>query len=334
MSQSEMNQREMNQRIKSEYEPLHKTVIVSERLKPISIIVPAIVIALIIGIMCGYTYVQRKNIASDADQVTNQMAEYIAVNIANEIEYAKSSIRLSAQTISQTMTGDTLDDPAAAIMPMLETTPFGGIEYIRPDGMNVMNIGEPFDASDRVYYKEGIKGNTGIWSNFHPKTSQETLLNFYTPLMYNDQIAGVITGYIAATSQIAPLYETKLYGQDIYGILVDENDMVICSTIESEYVKDQTFDMLLGNLGITAEKKQRLNDIIHGATETAVCYKNPKGQGRVCAAKVPGHDWKVIIIVPSASFNAIINESTRDSVAAVAVISLILVNCICSIHAI
>ena len=44
-------------------------------------------------------------------------------------------------------------------MSMTEHTPFGGIEYIRADGMNVMNIGEPFDASDRVYYIEGIKGN-------------------------------------------------------------------------------------------------------------------------------------------------------------------------------
>jgi len=83
-----------------------------------------------------------------------------------------------------------------------------GIEYIRPDGMNVMNIGEPFDASNRPYYIEEIKGNTGVWNNYHPKTSKETLMNFYTPILYQDKIAGVLTGYIAAKSQIAPLFET------------------------------------------------------------------------------------------------------------------------------
>lgn len=49
-------------------------------------------------------------------------------------------------------------------------------------------------------------------------------MNFYTPIVYQGEITGVITGYIAATSQIAPLFETKLYGEDIYGILLDENN--------------------------------------------------------------------------------------------------------------
>ena len=76
------------------------------------------------------------------------------------------------------MTSSVLENPAELIVPMIDNTPFGSIEYIREDGMNVMNIGEPFDASDRVYYIEGIKGNTGIWNNYHPKTSKET---FSTP---------------------------------------------------------------------------------------------------------------------------------------------------------
>lgn len=61
-------------------------------------------------------------------------------------------------------------------------------------------LGEPFDVSDRVYYTEGMKGNTGVWNNYHPKTSQETLMNFYTPLMHKDEVSGVITGYIEATT--------------------------------------------------------------------------------------------------------------------------------------
>ncbi|MCR4745791.1 MAG: sensor domain-containing diguanylate cyclase [Lachnospiraceae bacterium] len=308
------------------YESLHNIVLMSDRLNPVRIILPIIVIISIIVVMCVYTYMQKKIIIKDVEKVTDQMAEYIAGNIARDMNYAKSSIRLASSTISESMTSENLEDPAEIITPMVANTPFGGIEYIRSDGMNVMNIGEPFDASDRVYYIEGIKGNTGIWNNFHPKTSKETLMNFYTPIIYNGKICGVLTGYIAATRQIAPLYDTKLYGQDIYGFLVDENNMIICSTLNYEYVQDLSLDLFMDNLGFDEDQKLRLNNIIVNAREVAACYKEPGGNGRVCVTTVPGTDWKVVISVPQKSFNAIINKYTKNSVITIFIISLILIS--------
>lgn len=289
-----------------------------------SVVLAIVSAALIMVVLINYTFIQRKNVINNAEQVTNQMAEYIASNISNEIGYAKSSINLSVITIAQAMTSDTLDNPAEVIQPMVENTPFGGVEYIRADGMNIMNIGEPFDASDRVYYIEGIKGNSGIWNNYHPKTSKETLINFYTPLIYDGKIAGVITGYIEATSQIAPLFETTLFGQKIHGLVVDENNMVICSTIESEYVKDLTLDMFMEQFTSVEEQKQYIIEIINNATDKAATYKDPNGVGRICVVKIPDTDWKVVIIVPAVSFVGIEGESTGNAVSAIFCISIII----------
>ncbi|MCR4735428.1 MAG: sensor domain-containing diguanylate cyclase [Treponema sp.] len=320
-----MNLEETTEKKKSEYESLHNTVIESEGLNPFRIIEPIIVIVLIIGVFFVYSYFQKKNIILDAEQVTNQMAEYIAGSIANKMGYAESSIKLTSTTISHSMTSAALENPAEIINPMLDNSPFDNIEYIRADGMNVMNIGEPFDASDRVYYIEGIKGNTGIWNNFHPKTSQETLMNFYTPIIYQGEISGVLTGYIAATKQISPLFERKLYGQDIYGLLVDENDMVICSTIESEYIKDLSLDLFLNQFQATEEQKLKIINIINKATETAFSYKDSIGEERICVTSIPGTDWKVVIVVPQKSFYAIISQNTKNSITAISIISLILI---------
>ncbi|MCQ2495663.1 MAG: diguanylate cyclase [Lachnospiraceae bacterium] len=294
-------------------------------IKPIKIIIPGLIIVMILTVLFTFNYFQKKNVIKNAENVTNQMAEYIAGNIANEIEFAKSSIRLSAVTIAQTMTSDTLENPADIILPMVSNTPFGSIEYIRADGMNIMNIGEPFDASDREYYIEGIKGNTGIWNNYHPKTSKETLMNFYTPLRYGDSISGVITGYIEATTQISPLFETKLYGKTIHGILLDENNMVICSTIKADYVKDLTLDMFMERFNnMSAEYIKKLAATINSATDTAMSYKDPDGEGHISTVTIPGTQWKVVILVPAGSFNEIISENTRSAVITIAVIGLIL----------
>ncbi len=319
-----MNQNDSFRKNTKEYKPLHSPVIVNDHVKPMGVILPVIVIVLVIMVMTIYSFVQRASTISYAEQVTNQMAEYVAVNISNEIDYAKSSIKLVSLNVSQTMHSDTLNNPKDTIIPMVKNTPFGSIEYIRADGMNVMNIGEPFDASDRVYYKEGIQGNTGIWNNYHPKTSKETLINFYTPLVYEDNVVGVMTGYIQATAQLSPLFEKSLYGQEVYSILVDENNMVICSTIENDYAPDMTFDMLCDSMKIDENLKLSMAEIISNATEKAESYKEPKGRGRICVAKIPGTEWTFIVLVPEKSFNAIISDDTRYSIEAVVVIALIL----------
>ena len=102
-----------------------------------------IIVVLILIVLGNYTYIQRKSVIDNVEQITNQTAEYVASNIANEVGYAESSVRLAAVTIAQTMTSETIENPSEVITPMVANTPFGGIEYIRADGMNVMNIGEP-----------------------------------------------------------------------------------------------------------------------------------------------------------------------------------------------
>ncbi|MCR5546425.1 MAG: sensor domain-containing diguanylate cyclase [Lachnospiraceae bacterium] len=297
-----------------------------EELKPISVVMPIIIIAMVIFVMVVYTYIERKNLVEDIEQVTNQMAEYVAGSISNEMGYAKSSIRLAATSVSQAMTSENIEAPVSLIAPMIENSPFGGIEYIQADGMNVMNIGEPFDASDRVYYIEGMKGNTGIWNNYNPKTSKETLMNFYTPIIYEGKISGVLTGYIAATSQLSPLFETNFHGQTLYGIMVDENDMVICSTLDAEYEPNLTFDKYMDYFDIVDSEKARMHEELKKATEEACSYVDPSGEGRVSIVKIPGTDWKILVGLPETSFNAIVNKNAGDSVIAIFVISLILIS--------
>lgn len=321
-----MNPNERVREKSGEYESLHNTIIVNDRLKPGMVILPVIIIIMIIGIMFVYIFFQKKNIVENVEQVTNQLSEYIAGNIANDMDFAVSSIKFASSTISHSMTSDTLADPSEIIKPLIVHSPFNDIEYIRADGMNIMNIGEPFDASDRVYYKEGIKGNTGVWNNYHPKTSKETLMNFYTPIIYQGKISGVLTGYIAATTQISPLFLEKLYGQDIHGLVVDEKDMVICSTIKSEYIKDLSLDIFMDRFCTGEDEKLKVRKIIHNAAKLPVSYEGPDGGGRISVAKIPGTEWKVAIIVPKSSLNAIVEKNTRYSVITIFLISLILIS--------
>lgn len=301
-----------------------KPVLTNEFTRPVRRVMPLVVIVLVLLIFGAYFMMQKEVNTGKVEAITSQMVHHLASDISNEMNYAKSSITAVSLSVEQTMTSDTLEDPSKVINPLMKSTPFGGIEYIRPDGMNVMNIGEPFDASDRIYYIEGIKGKTGVWNNFHPKTSKETLMNFYTPLYYNDKIAGVITGYIGASSQIAPILDTKIEGQNVYEILLDENDMVICSTNASEFVKDFSVDMYLEDFQATKAQKQKMKEILKHPTKSAVAFKDPEGEGRIHVSAVPNTNWRVAVIVPSKSFNTIVNQNGENAIIAMGMITLIL----------
>lgn len=102
--------------------------------------------------------------------------------------------------------------------------------------------------------------------------------------------------------------------------------MVICSTIEAEYVQDLTLAMFMDRFQVTDRQKQQMQGILDNASGKATSYKDPNGEGRICVTIIPDTQWKVAIIVPAASFNGIVGENTKDSVIAIAIVSLILIS--------
>ena len=180
------------------------------------ITIPALIslmAAVIVISVYGYVQSTRAHLKQQAYYTLQQNVENIAGEIEASAGYAKSSIRLTAQSVSQSMTGPVIEDVNAILEPLLKETPFNFIEYILHDGTNTMNDGgTPFDASDREYYKQGIVGKTGIWVNFAPRKSREVLLNFYTPLYYRGQIVGGFTGALGGDAHIRPLLHCTLVG--------------------------------------------------------------------------------------------------------------------------
>jgi len=302
-----------------------RIIIKEENVKPIRRIVPIIVLASILIVVFAFVNNQRKIMINHAELAINEKADHISEDVSSLIDFAENSIMLSAINVSSAMNSEVLENPSEVINPMVENSPFDAIEYIRKDGMNVMNIGEPFDASDRVYYQEGIKGNTGIWNNYHPKMAKDTLVNFYTPLYYNGEIAGVLTGYVEAKANLSSYLEDSIYGQEITGLLIDENNMVICTTLNQEYEKDYSLEMLMDQYNLSEDQKNNTLDFVNGEYEGIVSYYETHGEGRACVKNIPNTDWKIVLVVPASSFNAIIGESTKHAALAIVIICIILV---------
>lgn len=231
----------------------------------------------------NHSFYTLKTIARDKSEI-----------IEAKINHAEESIKLLSDFVSSQMNEKELKNPNEIFSGYTGQLPFNSVEYIRWDGLNMMNSTKgqkPFDASQRPYYIEGIKGNSGIWANFKSKASQEILLNFYTPLYYDNEVSGVITGAIDETTSIKPLLYSSFFGHQIQSFICDENYVVISSACEN----------IAPGLDLKEWKSvDILNDFIrHSENKEITPFQyNIRGKkGLCCTAPIESKSWHLAVII-------------------------------------
>ena len=285
------------------------------------LIIMAVVIT---GAVLMYARSMRVNLEQQAYYSVQQNTREIAKAIDASIGYARSSIRLTSQSATQSMDSDVIDDVNSILDPLLDSTPFNFIEYILADGWNTMNDGgEPFDASDREYYKQGIRGNTGIWVNYTPKKSKEVLLNFYTPLYYEGEIVGVFTGTLGGNTNIKPLLASTFFDEELLGFLCDEDGNIIATTAAGLETNTNIRDYMTQNMGVNKENYEIFAAHVRDSGEEAFSFREKEGKSIGCISGIKGTGWYIAEIVPARSLANIMNTTTVQTALVIGLIIVI-----------
>lgn len=280
-------------------------------------------VAAVLSVIVVYSKVQESIISEQIESSIEQSTLDVAGRIDSSVGYALNSIQVVSNAVSGRMTGPELGNSSELLNTLMESTPFGSIEYIRSDGMNLTNAGDPFDASDREYFRRGIAGETGIWINYYPKYSKEPLLNFYTPLYYEGKTAGVLTGTIGGNSAIAPMLLSELYDHKISGMLLDSDNHIIAS---SETFKPGVV-LEWDNLRISEKNKQKFLDAVDAADGTPLVLYGDAGRMTASISEIDSCGWKVVHILSGANYVGIMNRTnnaTLHAIVSVLAVSILL----------
>ncbi len=278
-----------------------------ENYKRIYTVLSILIVLIVLSTLISIIKKQDRQITSDTQYTIMRETVQIKNSIESSVGYAFNSIQVTSSEISKRMTGDELENPSEMLGEYLSRTPFTSIEYIRADGLNTTDAGEPFDASSREYYIKGISGKTGIWVNYTPKYSKEPLLNFYTPLIYEGRIVGVLTGTLGGDTTISPLLLADYLGETTVGVIFDEDNNVISC---SESNADET-DLSCENIGLLANHKEEFSELLGLEQDTVIRLKCKDGMGIGYLSIIPTTGWKLIEVVPANSLNAIKNDNNR-----------------------
>lgn len=275
----------------------------------------------IVGVVYLYTYLIREDLKTQAISAVQQNALSISSEIAASIGYAECSIQLASQSTSQILNDSSEINVFDITKMVLDNSPFKYIQYIRKDGWSRIDAGgEMIDVRNREYYKEGIKGETGVWVNRNPLRTDEVVLDFYTPVYHQGELIGVLNGALAGETQMGPILETSFSGEQLLGFLCDSKGDIIAST-EDVTEENRNIQVYLKEvLGASDEAFSMMESFKDDSDKTTFEFRDKSGKAIGCISGVKGVDWCVVQIVPGKSFGNIMMDTTRKSVFVIAIV--------------
>lgn len=265
----------------------------------------------------------NEHLERSGEALVEQNVKAARQTIEAKISFAENNIRLVAYNLEELMTSPELPNVHYVINSFLDDSPFSFIEYVNAEGINTLADGRKLNAKDRVYYKRGIQGKSGIWANFHPALSREVLLNHYTPLYYGDKVVGVLTGVIGSDTVLRPILKGDYWNQINYNVVCDDKGQVITSNLSGNM--GMTLDKFLAERGFSKTDIAAIYKELSNTPYGTIRLPNRDGYGLASFARIGNWDFYVLQVVPASSVAAVKNNAMASYYGILAALVLLLV---------
>lgn len=264
----------------------------------------------VVVVLTLFTHRTRNRIVDYAKFTITQNTSRMADQISGFLKSTRDSIKFTSQLAEKIMASKDFKNSTSVLNSILPSTPFTTIDFINKSGIATLTTGNQLDTSNLTFYTDGIKGNSGMVINYHPKLTKDILIQFYSPLFFEGENTGVVTGSFSASQTFLPLMKASFMGKDMIGVLVDENKQVICSTLE--YDGDTTLSQILESIGIKKEWIEAYYEKINSKNNEVFRFDGKKGYSYACIYPIKETGWSIVQIVPSPIFHEVLYQTIYD----------------------
>lgn len=178
-----------------------------------------------------------------------------------------------------------------------EAASFDSIEFTDTYGMGLNSEGEKVDVSDKNYFQEGMKGNSGVDVIFGSKQEKENMIVFYTPVYLEDEIIGVLTGSYKESKMREIIYNT-FFGEEARTFLCLRDGTIIVSC-NGGYISESIFDEGNFNRELAPHIAEDLKIALQEGGEYEFQYEGTSGIGNAYVTTIGKSDWMLVQTYPS-----------------------------------
>lgn len=256
------------------------------------------------------------------------LAQFINSNkkriIENNAHYLEDATKQSVKTIDEFFTNasdelfvisylfDSLTDlnkfDYKTLAVLTKNSLFDYMRFIDKNGTSYSSDGEKRDVSDRPYFLDGIKGNSGISFVTASLFTGKKMLAFYTPFYHNEKIVGVLLGAFNE-SHLNRLMSSSYFSEPATEVLCTTDGVIIACSNNSFH--DNIFNY--ADKKVTSRKIKPFIDEPDKTEPRNYTFRDKDGTGNYCVLNIPNRDWILIKIFPSKASTAIINRANSDA---------------------
>lgn len=253
----------------------------------------------IIIVFLNFTQKNHERIVQQNANYVQDATLQVSERIGDMLTAAKDSIVTMAY-----LYGDSLNSPEVdtqKLKEMQDSSPFDYIEFTDQKGQNINAEGVTSEASDREYYIEGMKGNSGITVISHSRITDETLITFYAPVQYKGEIIGVLNG-IYREERMNEILSTEFFGTQAKNYLCQSDGTVVYSC-GTDSVPENMLVTFPDTMKVTEEQYAEIKKMFEEHGSYGYEYAGTQGTGNAYVTGIPNCDLMLIQTFPSAVTN-------------------------------
>lgn len=250
--------------------------------------------------------IERQN-RTYATDTTKQTSNRIGDEFANALNRISTYAYFCGEGLTQPeVTSQMLTD-------MAENSLFDAFRFAAADGTYLVADGTTTDVSDREYFINGMKGETGIFATISSRVTKEAVVSFYAPVYYQGENIGVLLGVYSANKYLQHLLTTSYFGESADVYLCIEDGTVIASSRGEGYNGNLLEDIM--SSGILEESAhQQLRDVFANPGEqTFICKENEKTDN-ICVINLPGNEFVLVQAFPRSVTERMLANANRTGI--------------------
>ncbi len=243
----------------------------------------------------AFTRDNNRRIVRQNNSFIEAAARQTSERINDLIASSRNSIEIMAHLYGSVLSSPKVD--IAMLKDMTERSEFDYVDFISPDGMDLASDGSTADLSDRPYFQNAMQGNSGKCVIYDSRITNETLLLFYAPFYYQDEIIGVLSGSVRRDT-LDGLLSSDYFGVRSSAYLLERNGNVILSSAQ-EPAPENLLDSLTENNQLSAEDRTKLEQALRDGISTSFNYRGAKGAGSASVTMLRENEWALVQYFPS-----------------------------------
>ncbi|MCH5267978.1 MAG: response regulator [Lachnospiraceae bacterium] len=260
-----------------------------------NILAITIIVVLIIASLILFMGINNKRIVRQNESYIADATMLSADHVNNRFESKLDDIQMLAA-----LYGDTMTSPEVNTEKILQLCPpnyFDYLEFFPSSGQMTTVKGDTIDITGRESFQNGMQGKTGVCTRIDPTLTNSRLFVFYTPMYYNGEIIGVLSG----------LYDAKgmqgIISNEFFGVTAKSYLCTGDGTVMTSNGDDTPPDNILEAAKQSEQFFGKTDEIFFRSFKNheslSFNYKNGPNIESACIVALDYHDWVLVQSFPA-----------------------------------